>query len=256
MINYIQKILSVSLILLCLLSCQVAPPAGSDVNTLNIEVQYRERIMLPPNAELTVSLEDISKMDVASTIIAKTEMSINSAPPYHLTLNYLSATVTNSSRYNLRAVIRHNNQLLFANTTHVDLQKTDASGIISITVNQATPHIHKTLSLSGTQWQLISLAKQKITTSEGQKSPNLHFDLKNQTISGFAGCNHFFASMEKNQHQLSIGNIGATMMMCEKEMSLETQYLSALAKASHYSLKQGKLVLYDNNNQFLAIFSR
>lgn len=38
--------------------------------TIEGSVFYRERVMLPPNAEIQITLEDVSKMDVAADVIS------------------------------------------------------------------------------------------------------------------------------------------------------------------------------------------
>lgn len=244
------KIFAISLALLFLQACQLTPSTDSGKQTLNIEASYRERIMLPPNAELTVSLMESSK------VVAKTEQTLNNAPPYALTLDYLSSAITSKSSYSLHAVIRHKDELLFTGTTPIDLGSNDGNTVIKIMLQQAATEAQHDADLGGATWQLLTLAGQTMTPAEGEKSANLSFDLKNKKIAGFAGCNRFFSSFESDQQTLTIAAIGATMMSCHQGMGLERKYLEALTKVNHYSIQQNQLVLYDDNGQPLATFNR
>ena len=65
--------LAITGVMAVLVGCSEPTEVGeaSDVTTsLAGEAFYRERLLLPPGAELLVTLEDVSKMDVASTVIA------------------------------------------------------------------------------------------------------------------------------------------------------------------------------------------
>lgn len=247
-----------SLLATCLLlqACQLMPSTEDAMETLNIEVSYRENMMLPPGSELSIKLEDVSKMDVASTVLAQKVMAINTAPPYALQLKYVSNSMTEKGRYSLRATIRHQGQLIFTSTEHIDPNTVDADGTVKITVHKTGNHSHKSSGLSDHTWQLKQLNGKAIAVEDGQKKPTLSFDSKAQKIAGLGGCNRFFASYEKNQKQLSFGMIGATMMMCNKGMALEQQYLAALAKVDHFDVKADQLYLYDKNKQVLASFTR
>lgn len=244
------KFFAASLVLIFLQACQLTPPTGNSKQTLNIEASYRERIMLPANAELTVSLIQSSK------VVAKTELTLNNAPPYTLTLDYLSSAITSEDSYRLHAVIRHKDEPLFAGTTPVDFDSIDTASVINIMLQQAMTDTQHGADLGGAAWQLLTLAGQAITPAEGEQSANLSFDLKNSKISGFAGCNRYFSSFEKDQQKLTIAAVGATMMSCHQGMNLEQKYLQTLAKVNHYSIQDNRLVLYDKNHQPLATFNR
>ncbi len=78
-------------------------------------ILYRERMMLPPNAEITVTLEDVSKMDVAADIIATTTFPAVGGPPWDFAMDYDPARIDSRHRYAVRARIEVNGQLMFTN---------------------------------------------------------------------------------------------------------------------------------------------
>ncbi|TMO79734.1 YbaY family lipoprotein, partial [Pseudoalteromonas spongiae] len=76
------------------------------MGSLNTEVCYIDRSMLPPIAELPVTLEDVSKMDVAATVISSKFTTLYTAPPYRVALTYDEALSIDNKRSNVRAQIR------------------------------------------------------------------------------------------------------------------------------------------------------
>lgn len=95
-------------------------PAEEVVDTLQVEAYYRERMLLPPGSQLLIALEDVSRMDVAATRISEQVLVDPGPPPYQVTLVYPADQINDRFRYGLRAQIRHQGQLLFTNTQHID----------------------------------------------------------------------------------------------------------------------------------------
>ncbi len=94
--------------------------ASETRQTIAGEALYRERMMLPPGAELHVTLEDVSKMDVPSTVIASSRQSLTGAPPYAFKLEYSDASIEPRMRYSLRARIMLGDDLLFTSTEQLN----------------------------------------------------------------------------------------------------------------------------------------
>ena len=77
-------------------------------------VTYRQRIALPPNAEITVKLVDVSRQDVAATELAtQTIVSGGNQVPFAFTLPYDPATIDQRNTYAVQAQIRVDGQLTF-----------------------------------------------------------------------------------------------------------------------------------------------
>jgi uncharacterized lipoprotein YbaY/heat shock protein HslJ len=106
----------------------LAAPAATITGTAT----YRERMMLPPSAMLEVTLEDVSRADAPADIIALNQIQAVKGPPYSFALPYDPARINPAHRYNVRARITADGQLMFqsdagyvvlgaANVTHVDI---------------------------------------------------------------------------------------------------------------------------------------
>lgn len=74
---------------------------------------YRERMMLPPGATLEVTLEDISRADAPADVIGRAEVPTTKGPPYSFALAYDPARINPDHRYNVRARIMADGQLMF-----------------------------------------------------------------------------------------------------------------------------------------------
>jgi uncharacterized lipoprotein YbaY len=79
-----------------------APEDTKAMAQLNVEVFYRERIMLPPTSTVEVVLEDGAKMDVAAELVTKAEVPVKTGPPYRVTLEYDPAVLSLQGRYGVR----------------------------------------------------------------------------------------------------------------------------------------------------------
>lgn len=98
-------------------------------------IAYRERILLPDNAQVTVSLQDVSKMDAPAEVIAKQQFVTNGHQvPLTFDLSYDSSRIQPRHRYTISARIEVNGKLRFItdtsyavindpdNTQHVELR--------------------------------------------------------------------------------------------------------------------------------------
>ena len=81
-------------------------------------VTYRERIALPPDAVVRVALLDVSRMDVAATLIAEATIVAEQAVPIPFELVYDPAEIDPRLVYAVRATILRNDNYLFVTDTH------------------------------------------------------------------------------------------------------------------------------------------
>jgi len=98
--------------LLLLLSICTATSAGPTA-TVRGEATYRERIAVPPGAQLEVVLQDVSRADAPTQAIGSVTLSDIGQPPYRFEIPYLPEHIVASHRYSVRARLTHQGQLLF-----------------------------------------------------------------------------------------------------------------------------------------------
>ena len=106
----------VPLAALTLAGCASMEPAKSAEVTG--QVIYRERIMLPPNAQVTVTLADTSLMDAPSKTIATQVIKGQTAPPFKFALAYDPKAIDPRNTYSVSARIEVDGKLRFITDTH------------------------------------------------------------------------------------------------------------------------------------------
>jgi uncharacterized lipoprotein YbaY/heat shock protein HslJ/uncharacterized lipoprotein NlpE involved in copper resistance len=101
------------------LACALAvSTAYASAESLTGTATYLERMLLPPQAVLVVALEDVSRADAPSVIIAETRSDNLGAPPFGFTLEYDPTKIDDRMSYNIRAQVFDDERLLFTTTTH------------------------------------------------------------------------------------------------------------------------------------------
>lgn len=224
--------------------------AAVAMTQLPVIVSYRERIMLPPTARISVTLEDVSRMDVAATILDKQTISAQGGPPYKLTLSYDANKINPQMRYALRGRIEQNGQLLFTNTSFIPaFEKTGQP--ISILVHsvggQQIPPKAKLKTLTNSNWQVVRIGADGNPTGANGRAISL--SLQDGQASGFSGCNNFHGSYTIAEQSIKFSPLASTRKACidSSATAAEQTLLQSIGKVDGYSLKSGKLLLTAKN---------
>jgi putative lipoprotein len=239
------------------------------------EAYYRERMMLPPGAVLEVTLEDVSKMDVASTQISSTTQVLEGGPPYAFKLEYDAALIEDKMRYSLRAKVTLSDKLLMTSTEHLDpfkntesLNKIKLSKIASaapkkalveklsqVDTGLAVVSVNPLAPLGNTYWKLLELGGETVEMAEKQKREAfLQLNDELGTVKGFGSCNNFQGTFAVKGNDLSFGPIAATRKACLNNMDLEASYFKMLEQTGYYSIHEHNLTLMNNAKKPIARF--
>jgi len=118
-----RMIKMISFITFLLVSAILAGCGGSSSQTSAVtgKVTYRQRIALPPDAVVTVTIEDVSKADAPADVIGQQVIETKgSQVPIPFTVPYDASKIEENHSYNLRATIKDgSNKLLFTSDTSV-----------------------------------------------------------------------------------------------------------------------------------------
>ncbi|MDQ8030144.1 MAG: YbaY family lipoprotein [Brevundimonas sp.] len=110
-----RRALLIPILPLALMACAPAsttgpegpPTMGHGMTIVNVTATYRERILLPPGHVLKVRVEDVSRADAPTEVLAEhTEPLEGRAPPYQATLGFPSSQIDPRHTYAVRAEIR------------------------------------------------------------------------------------------------------------------------------------------------------
>ncbi|WP_114765361.1 YbaY family lipoprotein [Vibrio rhodolitus] len=102
-----------------LMGCQSEPSSQVQMQqSVTGSVAYRERIMLPENAVVTVRLQDISLADAPAKLVAEQVMETQGKQvPFAFTLDYDANTIQPGHTYAVSARIEVNGKLRFITDT-------------------------------------------------------------------------------------------------------------------------------------------
>lgn len=114
--RHFAQIIPVLLLLAACAGTEKPMPATQAVVTGT--ATYRERLMLPPEAELTATLEDVSLADAPSVTLGEVRMKTDHAPPYAFSIPYDPAKIQAQNVYAVRVQITLDGKLLMVSDTH------------------------------------------------------------------------------------------------------------------------------------------
>lgn len=248
---------------------------GMDESKIEGSVWYKERMMIPPDAVVTVSLEDVSRADAPSVTMASTEFKPQGGPPYAFSLAYDADRILERNRYNLRAKIMRDNKLLFISTQAVPAFTNDAGTPVKIlvsrvnaTTNGATGSSDGTRSvdaaaapgpvkLTETFWKLVEVNGNAIKDDVGVRAREINIVLngEDKRAAGFAGCNNFSGSYDMNGSDISFGALISTQMACLAGMDVEDSYLKMLQATAHFKLEGGVLSFLNDSDEVILKFN-
>ena len=118
---------------------QQQKPDNSLMRVISGEVWYRERVALPPGAEVIVTLEDQSRADAPATVITDYTHIVDGQGPYPFRLVYEPAAIDQRMRYGLRARIEKDGRLIFSSTEHIDPFAGEPGAPVRIMVSKQRP---------------------------------------------------------------------------------------------------------------------
>lgn len=110
------------------------------------------------------------------------------------------------------------------------------------------------LVLDNSHWVLEQINGQAVIADT---LPTLSFN-EDQKVAGNASCNTFVGSYTLEGNKLSFGNLASAKMFCaepEGLMDQEGAYLAALESATGYRSEEGKLLLIDDSDSTVLVFS-
>jgi len=237
-------------------------PGKSSVARIEGSVWYRERMALPPDAEIHIFLEDVARMDVPSDVIATTSIAPRGGPPWGFSLAYDPGRLHDRGRYALRARIEVDGQLLFINTERIPAFGESVGSPVKILVSRvggtrsgrgvtaAAPDA----SLTKTYWKLTELDGQPAALGAGGRELHIVLTSEGNRVGGFSGCNRFTGSYELSDAQLHFKQLAATNMACMEGMEQEQRFLEALGGAMRFTISGDNLAIYSSDEHLILRF--
>ena len=218
--------------------------------TFTGEVTYRERIALPPDTELWVTL--VSMPGASPVVGAAATMAGKAQVPLQFTLNVRSSVIANGGNYGLIAEIRSQGRTMFRNWHPVPVDvSAPAPTLILVTFSPDPPHDppeqvlppeETPNPLLDTIWMVTSIGGRPVLR-QTEVTLSIAADLRS---GGHSGCNNYFTEANFEGPPLSFGPIAGTRMACAPEvMAQEADLFAALMATAGYDLAGDALQLVD-----------
>ncbi len=223
---------------------------------------YRERIALPAEAVLEVTLEDISRADAKADVVGRVTLQNPGQPPFAFKIEYDPARIDQRNRYAVRARITQSGRLLFTTDQSYLVLSSGAGSTVSMLLRMVPPATVGSIlgpvasmpvPLEESNWTLTHLGDQPLKASSSDREITLHFDKTNQRVTGSAGCNRLTGGYSLKGNALSFTPLATTRMSCPDD-NLETRYLAALDKVTTYRIAGARLELLAADGAMLARF--
>jgi putative lipoprotein len=224
-------------------------------------VRYLSRIALPPDAEVRVTLEDVSRADAPATVIAEQTIPTRGRQvPIPFELQYDPAKIDPSHRYAVRAQIRAGDELKFTSTTANPVLTQDAPSSVDLTLQPvragegagaggaggagATTR-EAQAELIETYWKFVSIDGEPVTVAQNAREPHLILKAKDKALAGSTGVNRIVGTYElPGGAAIRLRPVGTTMMAGpEQMMKLERRLLDRLPQVDGYRLEGQRLTL-------------
>jgi heat shock protein HslJ/membrane-bound inhibitor of C-type lysozyme len=211
-------------------------------------VTYQQRVALPDNAVLTVQLEDVSRADASSTVLAAQTVSTRGQQvPLQWGFVFDPKWLEPNGRYVLRATITSAGRSLWTTDTATLLPQGGAAGLeLRLVQAQGSPVQTPGSSdpLRGTAWVLSSYtpAGGARTNVSGDARPTISFD--GARAGGSTGCNTYGGAYTVDGSTLKLGQLVQTLRACADPVGrLEAAFTRLLQDVNAYSVSGNTLTL-------------
>ncbi|MDB5589200.1 MAG: hypothetical protein JWP26_4170 [Devosia sp.] len=248
-----RKLWAVGAVLLAAV-VSLEPALAVDQITFTGEVTYRERIALPPDADLTVTLVTLDAKGVPHAIGATAPIDAEGQVPLQFVLDVRSDAIADDLSYGLIAEIRSGGVPLFRNRTPVPVDPglpLPAMIIVNLDPPPPSPEtepvpvdgeLEVTADLFDTIWQVRNLNGRAVFDAT-EVSLSIAPDRR---AGGNGGCNSYFTEAMFDGPALQFGPVAGTRMACDTPvMQQEAEYFAALQATAGYELAGEALYLLD-----------
>lgn len=228
---------------LALVLALLSAPALAEAVTLKGSVTYRERIALPKDAWLTITLV---QLPAAIPVVGASAGLAAGQVPIGFALNVRSP-LTSDTAYGLVAEISSAGRVLFRNPVPVPVQP-GAGHLTQILVNHAPQPVEEAVppvaapELLDIVWTVTSIGGRPVT---GTRPLTLSIATDHR-VGGSGGCNNYFTEAAIEGRNIGFGPAAATRMACSPDiMDQEAAYFAALTAVASYELDDSGLRLHD-----------
>lgn len=219
------------------------------VERITGQLAYRERIALPPGAQMELVVTDITNGEDKELIITRTQMAIaDRSVPVPFTIDASKQNLPDGPLYGLRAFIKDANGTVLFRTSApflLNLQN-EAVNVGTLMLLQTTPDDRGILDIEGLQDGEWRVTQFNFDVAPAATAPTMTFGADGRMF-GSSGCNRFNTQYTLNGTAISLGPVAATKMMCDPGlMEQERRLFEVLGSLNSVSLDQDGYLKLEN----------
>jgi putative lipoprotein len=250
MVGEMEVAMKLVRILVALLAFVLGSPALAEDISFTGLVTYRERMALPEDAALTITLVGLpAQQHIAS---AHASLGGKAGSPIQFTLNVRSDVMTTDGQYGLVAEIWSAGYVIFRNGQPAAVDLDEPSGnVIEVQFSPPPPHdppeqvlppVETPNSLLDVLWTVTSIGGEPVLPQT-----KVTFSIAaDHRAGGNGGCNNYFTEASFKIPPLAFGPIAGTRMACDPVvMTQEARFFAALEATAGYELEGDALKLFD-----------
>lgn len=225
------------------------------VETISGTLTYRERIALPPSAQMEIVVSDITLGRNEELILSRKVNTIGQAsPPIPFSIDVSKLNLSDGPLYGLRAFIREPDGTIMFRTSEPFLLnlRSDTVDIGDIRLSMTSsddPGLAGIPGLQEGEWRVTQIGGDVVPQDS---APTMTFATDGR-LYGSTSCNRFNSSYSLDGTSLGVGTLAATKRACETGlMEQERRFLDAISLIENVSLEAGGFLVLSGNGQRLV----
>jgi putative lipoprotein len=246
-----MRIAAIVVLALVFAHCPALPVAAG---VLSGEVFYRERVALPPNAVLEVSLVDVTRPGGLGELVASVQIKPNRQGPIPFEIRYGDGDVEARRSYAVRANILADGRLLFVSARsqrvlthgHPKSVRILMAAVMSMAAAGSNDMMgHEWLAEDIGGGGVVDNVRTAITIGVGGE------------VTGTGGCNRLHGTAQIDGTSVTFGSLATTRMMCPPAvMDQEAKFLRVLELTREFRMDGPHLKFLDRDGAELVRFTR
>jgi putative lipoprotein len=224
--------------------------------TISGSATYRERIALPSNAALEVTVEDVSRADAPATVIGRVTWMPAGQVPITFEVPYEESWVQQNHRYSVRARITQEGKLLWTTTqSHPVLTNGAGNRADGMLLQRVVENSQAGHPLTNTYWKLTELNGAAVPAAPKQREPHLLLQPHGNRLTGSGGCNRLMGTYRLTGPSISFDAIASTKMACPEGTEQEAAFVKTLKQVQGWKIDDDRLELNDGTGAVTARFA-
>lgn len=217
------------------------------VERISGQLTYRERIALPPGAQMEIVVMDITSGADSGLVLSREQMAIQGrGVPAPFSIDVSKRNISGGPLYGLRAFIKDaEGNVLFGTSSPVlvdmNSRNADVGTITLVSVSSGDTGLQGMAGIQDGEWRVTQFNND---VAPAPTAPTITFGVDGRAY-GSTGCNNFTSEYTLDGNAVSLAPIGVTKRLCDPGLNeQERRFLEVLNSLNRASLSaEGRLIL-------------